>query len=218
MTVRRNSLVENPIVRGVGALGGTLAIVFVLGEIPPRNAVPVTILFTGMIAHSVGDELWDLPRGSSNCAFGVVALLAGTYWLVVSGSSASALVVTIAGSWFVFDGATMARYGRNDVSNDTEDSFGGYAEAMLTLQARIYVHRALENASEPRTASALATECDLTESRVGAALEHLQKAGYVETVEDGYRAVPSRWGPLAPIVRFAAWVPKRIVRPVRRLR
>lgn len=217
MSIRRNSLVQHPIVRGVGALGGSLAIIFVIGDIPQRTAVPVTILFAGIIAHSVADERWNLPRGSTNCAFGVLALLAGAYWLVVRGSTTSALAVTVAGSWFVFDGVTIVRHGRNGASDgSTGEAPNGHGEAILRLQTRTQAKRTLETAPEPRTAVALAAELDLTESRVRDALEYLQEAGYVESVEDGYRASPSRWGRLDPIARVVVWVPKRIVRPFRR--
>jgi len=213
------SLLENPALRGAGALAGFLAIVLVVGDVPPRQAIPPTIVFGGVLVHGVADEAMELPSGSGHVVLGTALLLASGYLLLVEASVAAGTVVSLAGAWFVFDGATAARNDRGEPADEHRVGSGSRTgEAMLRAQTRVVVYRALATSSGPRSASELATELDLTEGRVTEALEFLQDGDRVESVEGGYRAVPTRWGRLAPVVQFAVWIPKRLVQPVLRLR
>jgi hypothetical protein len=125
-------------------------------------------------------------------------------------------VVLLVGLWFVLDGAITIRYG--SVQTPHEFVSEAESEAMLRMQILHTVHRALRESDQPHTPAELAEACDLTESRVRSALEYLEHRGQVNRSEKGYRAVPQTWGRLTPVVRFGAWLPHRILRPVRQVR
>ena len=87
------------------------------------------------------------------------------------------------------------------------------SETMLRMQTLNVVYQTLNDAPRPQTAAELATDVDLTESRVTNALAFLGSKDRVEQVEDQYRAVPPRWGTVTPFIEFLVWIPRRVVRP-----
>ncbi|SDY14875.1 response regulator [Halobellus clavatus] len=198
----------------VGAVGVFAALV-VFTEHTVRSLAPVLILSAGMLTYSAMDEAYDLPSGTNWLVYGLGLVAVGVF-LMLSYTAWIGGVALLAGFWFVFDGAVTIRYG----SARTPHEFvsGAESEAMLRMQILHTVHRALRESDQPHTPGELAEACDLTESRVRSALEYLEQRGQVSRTEGEYRAVPQTWGRLTPVVRFGAWLPHRILRPVRQVR
>jgi len=193
----------------VGAAGVFTALV-VFTENTIRSLAPVLILSAGMLAYSVVDETYGLPNGMNGLVYGIGLVAAGVF-LTLNYTTWIGGVVTLVGLWFVLDGATTIRYG----SARTPHEFvsGPESEAMLRMQILNTVHRTLRESNQPHTPAELAEVCDLTESRVRSALEYLEQRDQVTKTEEEYRAVPQIWGRLTPVVRFVAWLPRRILRP-----
>ncbi|NUB90720.1 hypothetical protein HT576_06760 [Haloterrigena sp. SYSU A121-1] len=216
MSSRLASLRESKPLRSIV---GTAALLAVLGlsGMALREIAPVFVVFASTMVHEIADDIYDLPAGTNWLIYGTGLAAAGGCLARLSSASLGAVMV-LAGLWFVLDGAMTVRYGpartRHEYVTDLEDDAG---ETMLRIQTMHVVSQALRDASGPRTVAALATEVDLTESRVESTLEYLAHKGRVERVGDRYRAIPPRWGRLTPVVRFLGWLPRRVGRPFRRL-
>ena len=108
----------------------------------------------------------------------------GVYWVLSYQTSWVGGLLALAGLWFVFDGVTTIRYEpsrtEHEYVSDLDDEMG---EMMLRIQTLNVVYQALRDAPEPQTAAELATNVDLTESRVNNALEFLESKDRVEQVE-----------------------------------
>jgi DNA-binding transcriptional ArsR family regulator len=190
-------------------------VLVVFTEHTVRSLAPVLILSAGMLTYSAIDEAYDLPSGTNWLVYGLGLVAVGVF-LTLSYTTWIGGVVLLAGVWFVLDGTVTIRYG----SARTPHEFvsGAESEPMLRMQILHTVHRTLRESDQPHTPTELAEACDLTESRVRSALEYLERRGQVSRTDGEYRAVPQIWGRLTPVVRFGAWLPHRILRPVRQVR
>lgn len=198
----------------VGAVGVFAALV-VFTEYTIRSLAPVLILSAGMLTYSAMDEAYDLPGGTNWLVYGLGLVAVGVF-LTLSYTAWIGGVVLLVGLWFVLDGAITIRYG--SVQTPHEFVSGAESEAMLRMQILHTVYRTLRESDQPHTPTELAEACDLTESRVRSALEYLERRGQVSRTDEEYRAVPQTWGRLTPVVRFGAWLPHRILRPIRQVR
>ncbi|NUC73461.1 hypothetical protein HTZ84_14250 [Haloterrigena sp. SYSU A558-1] len=217
MCPRLASLRESKPLRSIVGTVVVLAVFVGLSGMALREIAPVFVVFASTMVHEIADDIYDLPAGTNWLIYGTGLAAAGGCLAFLSSASLGAVMV-LAGLWFVLDGAMTVRYGpartRHEYVTDLEDDAG---ETMLRIQTMHVVSQALRDASGPRTVAALATEVDLTESRVESTLEYLAHKGRVERVGDRYRAIPPRWGRLTPVVRFLGWLPRRVGRPFRRL-
>jgi len=193
----------------VGAVGVFTALM-VFTEYTIRSLAPVLILSAGMLSYNVVDETYDLPNGTNWLVYGIALVAAGVF-LMLNYTTLIGGMVVLVGLWFVLDGAATIRYGSARTSHEFVS--GPESEAMLRMQILNTVHRTLRESNRPHTPAELAEVCDLTESRVRSALNYLEQRGQVTKTEKEYRAVPQTWGGVTPVVRFGAWVPRRILRP-----
>ncbi|ESS06664.1 MAG: hypothetical protein A07HB70_01385 [uncultured archaeon A07HB70] len=199
-------------------VGGTLLLFAVLvgaTEATVRSFAPILGLFGGMLAYEVADDLYDLPDGTNWTVYGLGIGFAGVVFALNHVVWAGGLLV-VTGAWFVVDGATRIRYG--SVQTVHEFVSGLEDDAMLKMQVMNTVYRTLRGSDDPLTVAELAECCDLTESRVGSALDYMEHRGQVISTGAGYRAKPQRWGKATPVARALRWVPRRVVRPVTRVR
>lgn len=199
-------------------VGGTLLLFTGLvgfTEATLRSFAPLFGLFGGMLVHEMADDLYDLPEGTNWTVYGLGIVFAGVIFVFNHGVRAG-LLLAAAGAWFVLDGATEIRYGR--VRTTHEFASGAEDEAMLRILILNRVHRALRRSDRPQTVERLAESCDLTESRVESTLDYLEHRDQVTSTENGYRARPQRWGKATPVARVVGWVPRRVVRPLSRMR
>lgn len=192
----------------------------VFTDLTLRTSTPLLILFGAMVGHDIADDTYDLPAGSNWFVYGVSIVLVGLSMLVLHPANAwfGGLVVCF-GLWVSFDGATIITYGpfrteSEHVADIFDDSDG---EILLRMQTVNVIYQSLRTAPEAKTIGALATDLDLTESRVEVALSQLEREDYVEQTAGGYFAEPPRWGRLTPVVAFTTWLPRRIVRPFHRI-
>ena len=208
------SVQDDTLRTSIGAAGVFTALV-VFTESTIRSLAPVLILSVGMLSYSVVDETYDLPNGTNWLVYGIGLVAAGVF-LTLNYTTWIGGVVVLVGLWFVLEGATTIRYG----SARTPHEFvsGPESEAMLRIQILNTVYPTLRESNRPHTPAELADVCDLTESRVRSALEYLEQRGQVTKTEEDYRTVPQTWGRLTPVVRFGAWVPRRILRPFFQIR
>jgi len=218
MATRIASLYESKILRTVVGTTAVLVVLVQFTGMTLRTVAPIVIMFTVMIAHDALDEAYDLPEGANWLFYGGSLVIAGLYLTVVDLAPWVGGVVALAGLWFVFDGATTIRYGASRTTHeyvsDVEDEMG---ETMLRMQTLNVVYQALKKASEPQGTEELATDLNLTESRVERALGFLESEGRIEQIGDQYRVEPPRWGRVTPIVQFLVWFPRRVVRPFRQI-
>ena len=198
----------------VGAVGVFTALVVFTGY-TLQSLAPVMLLSVVMLTYNAADEAYDLPDGTNGIAYGLGLIGVGGF-VALRYATRFGSVILLAGLWFVLDGATTVRYG----PARTPHRFvtGSEAEAALRMQILNTVYRRLRAADGARTPEDLAEACDLTESRVTSALDYLEHRGRVERAEGGYRAVPQRWGRATPVAQFASWLPRRLLRPLDRLR
>ncbi|MFD1570415.1 hypothetical protein [Halorubrum laminariae] len=218
MVSRIALLSENEILRTVVGTAAVLVVLVRFTEMTLRTVVPIAFIFTAVMAHDALDEGTASPGGTNWLFYGGSLVIAGIYLAVVDLTPWVGGLLALAGLWFVFDGATTIRYGASETTHeyvsDFDDELG---ETMLRMQTLNGVYQALKNAPEPQTTEELATELDLTESRVERALGFLESDGRIEQTANQYRADASRWGRLTPIVEFFVWLPRRALRPFRRV-
>ena len=219
MAPRIASLYKNKNLRTiVGTLGVLIAMV-VFTEMTLRTTVPIAVMLFAVMGHDVVDETYDLPEGTKGVAYGVSVVVVGVYFAVAGLAPWVGSLMALAGLWFVFDGATTIRYepslAAHEYVADIDNADMG--EAMLRMQTLNVVYQGLEDAPAPKTATELAADLDLTESRVERALGFLYTKGRVEQMGNQYRAEPPQWGRVTPVVQFFSWLPRRIVRPFRRV-
>ncbi|WP_049920909.1 hypothetical protein [Halopiger djelfimassiliensis] len=219
MLGRIASCYENTALRtAVGAVVVLAALVWVT-EMTLRTAVPLVVLLAAMTVLDVVDAEYDLPDGTNGLGYGTAVFVAGAYVAVIDPSPRVGGLLALAGLWFAFDGATTVRYApsrtKHEYVSDLDDD--GSGEVLLRMQTLNVVYQGLRDAAEPKTATALAADLDLTDSRVESALGYLETRGRVERIEGRYRATPPRWGRLTPVVRFLVWLPRRLLRPFHRL-
>jgi hypothetical protein len=198
----------------VGTAGVFTALVVFTGY-TLRSLAPVVILSVGMLVYNAADEAYDLPDGTNGIAYGLGLIAVGGF-VALRYATRFGGIVLLAGLWFVLDGATTVRYGPTRTPHQFVT--GPESEAMLRMRILNTVYRRLRAADDARTPEDLADACDLTESRVTSTLDYLEHRGQVERAEDGYRAVPQRWGRATPVAQFAAWLSRRLLRPLDRLR
>lgn len=212
------ALYENKPLRTIVGTVGVLVALVAFTEITLQTVAPVAFIFIALMAHDVVDETHDLPEGTNWIVYGASVAVAGTYIAVADLTPWVGGLLALAGLWFVVDGATAIRYGpsrtKHEYVSDLDDEMG---ELMLRIQTLNVVYQTLADAPEPQTAEALATDVNLTESRVESALGYLESTGRVERVGNQYRAEPPRWGRVTPGVEFLVWLPRRVVRPFHRV-
>ncbi|WP_247004212.1 hypothetical protein [Halosolutus gelatinilyticus] len=219
MLSRIGSLYENKPFRTVIGTIGVLAVFVSFTEMTLRTTVPLAVMLFAVLLHDAADEEYDLPDGTNLLVYGTSVFTAGAYLAIVNSPPQVGGLLALTGLWFVFDGATTMRYepSREDHEyvSDLDDDDSG--EILLRMQTLNVVYQGLRDASEPQTAAALAADLDLTESRVESALGFMETKGRVDRIENRYRAVPPRWGRLDPAVQALVWLPRRVIRPFRRL-
>ncbi|MDL0122861.1 hypothetical protein [Halobacterium salinarum] len=217
MASRIASLSENKSLRTVVGTAGVLVALVLFTEMTLRTVAPITFIFGAMMAHEAINERYGLPEGANWLAYGASIFVAGTYLAVANLAPLIGGLLALVGLWFVFDGATTIRYGASRTAHEYVSDLDDAGETMLRMQTLNVVHQTLKDAAGPRTAQELATDLDLTESRVERALGFLDSEGRIEQIGDRYRAEPSRWGRITPIVEFLGWLPRRVSRPFRRV-
>lgn len=220
MVHRVTSLWQNTHLRELVGSLGILAVFVVFTDMTLRTIVPIVVLLSGLVGHDIADDRYGLPNGANVLVYGATVVVAGAYWALIGPTPWVGSVLAVGGLWFVFDGATTIRYEPSQTTHEYVadlDGESGAGEAMLRMQTLNVVYQTLRDATEPATVSELATDVDLTESRVASALGFLESKGQVERIDDRYRAEPPRWGRLTPVVSFLTWLPKRTLRPFRRI-
>jgi hypothetical protein len=209
-----NTPVEDETIRTAVGAAGVFAALVAFTQYTLRSLAPALLLSVGMLTYTAANDIYDLPEGSSRIAYGVGLAVAGVF-LMISHAAWVGRIVLLAGLWFALDGAVTVQHGPARTPHRFVS--GPESEAMLRMQIIHTVHRALRETGQPRTPADLAAACDFTEPRVASALEYLAHRDHVELTADGYRTVPQRWGRATPLVRIVSWLPRRVLRPVRRL-
>jgi len=209
-----NTPVEDETLRTAVGAAGVFAALVVFTQYTLRSLAPILVLSAGMLAYTAANDSYDLPKGSNRIAYGSGLIAAGGF-LTLSYAGWLGYAVLLTGLWFALDGAVAVRHGPARTPHRFVS--GPESEAMLRMQIIHTVHRRLREADHPQTPADLAAACDLTDSRVTSALEYLRHRGRVELIGDGYRVVPPTWGRATPLVRTASWLPRRVLRPFRRL-
>lgn len=217
MAQRNPRLWKNSHFREVVGTVGILAILLLFTEMTLQALIPIIIVFGGMVVHDIAKERYDLPNGTNWLVYGMTIIVAGAYLAILGGIWLGGLL-TLVGCWFAFDGATTIRYEPRETTHEyVLDLDNRTNEMMLRMQTLNSVYQRLRNARELQTAAELAADLDLTESRTESALDFLESKGYVEQVRNRYCAEPPRWGRATPAVRFFRWLPRRVLRPFRRV-
>jgi len=218
MALHLASLYENKILRTIVGTIGVLTALVIFTDTTLRGIAPLAFIFTTVMTHEALDEIYDLPEGANWSVYGASVFVVGAYLVLSYPTPWIGGLLALAGLWFVFDGVTTIRYGpsqtEHEYVSDLDDEMG---EMMLRMQTLNVVYQALNDAPEPQTAPEVATEVDLTESRVESALGFLESKGRVVRVGDRYRAEPPRWGRVTPVVDFLVWIPRRFFRPFRQI-
>ncbi|WP_256299135.1 hypothetical protein [Haloarchaeobius salinus] len=209
---------ERPLLTAAATVAFLVGLV-VLTEATPRSVLPIAVLFGGFALWNVVDASVDAPEGSNWVVFGGLVACVGALLALVDGSVLLGAAVVAAGLWFVADGATTVLYApateRPAFLSGIDEDSGEAMRRMGTLQT---VYQRLAAADGPVTPAELAADLELTEQRAADALSYLETQGRAEQTGDGYRATPPRWGRFDPVVRFAGWLPRRLLRPVSRVR
>lgn len=219
MVSRFAALSRNEHLRTVVGTVLAIAVLVILTDATFRTIVPFGLLMLGLFVNEVIDDRFDPPRGTNWLIYGVSVVFAGVALAIIVDRSWFALVLVVPGLWFVLDGATTMVYEperpRHEFLADVDEESS--SEVMFRMQTLNRLYQGLRDESEPKTAAELADEVGIKESRVESALEYLVSKGKVERSGDRYEAIPPRWGRLTPVVSFLVWVPRRLVRPFRRL-
>lgn len=199
-------------------VGGTLLLFTILigfTDATLWSFAPLLGLFVGMLVYEVTDDLYDLPEGASRVIYGLGIGFAGVFFIFSYDVRLGGLVAAV-GTWFMIDGVTKVRYGQ--LTPTHEFASGAEDEAMLRMQVMNTVYRTLQDSDTPRTTLELAESCDLTRSRVSSALEYMEHRNQVIHTAEGYCTKSQKWGKATPLLGFLRWVPRRLVRPLNRMR
>lgn len=219
MVSRFAALSRNEHLRTVAGTVVAIVVLLVLTDVTLRTIAPLAVILVGMVAHEVADDVFDLPRGSNWLVYGSSVVLAGVAIAFIAETWWFPLVLVVPGLWFVLDGATTMVYEpehtRHEFLADVDEESS--SEVMFRMQTLNRLYQALRDASAPRTAAELADEVGMQESAVESALGYLMSEGKVERSGDRYEAVAPRWGRATPVVSFLVWIPRRLVKPLRRL-
>jgi len=208
---------NEPLRTFVGTVGiGTALIIFT--EMTIEGMAPLAAIVFPMLAHDLLAEAYDLPPGTNVLVYGASVFVVGVFWVLRYPAPWVGGFLALVGLWFVFDGLTTHRYGPSSRAHEYVSGVDGeMGELLLRLQSVNVVYQALADSPEPHSVSEIAADVDLTNSRVESALEFLEREGRVDRMGDQYRAEPPRWGRLTPVVHFLVWLPRRLVRPFRRI-
>lgn len=136
---------------------------------------------------------------------GAVALRgAGVLWLPV--------LVGVFAAWLAVDAAADLYRGR-EPPRSGRTGLSSSSDVLLVVTHAHLVTSELEDG--PRTTAELADRCDLTESRVEQALEHLVDSGVVSCDGDRYVLEESETGIVAFVRRIVGGAVARALRPLR---
>lgn len=215
----QNALFESERVRSFALTAVVVAALVALTDFPVSAGVVLLTLSAGAATVEVADDAYGLPDGTTELVYGGLLVAVGVGFVVTGAGHLAGAVFVLAGGWFALDAATAIRYGTPRERHDYVAGIGDdRSEFMLRTQVMGSVYHRLRDADRPRTVEELAVDLDLTESRVRGALDYLEAKGKVAPVgDDCYRATPPRWGRLAPVAKFAVWLPRRLVRPATRV-
>lgn len=217
MVLRITSLHENEHLQTIFGTVAVLTVFVAFTEITLRTVAPLVIMFSGITIHDVIDESYDLPKGTNWLFYGASVFAAGTY-LMISNLTSFGSLLALCGLWFVFDGITKIRYEPSQTTHEyVSDLDSEMTETMLRMQTLNGVYQTLRASAKPQTVAEIATDRELTESRVKSALRYLESKGRVVQEENRYHAAPPRFGRLEPVVQFLVWIPRRVLRPFRRI-
>jgi DNA-binding MarR family transcriptional regulator len=141
--------------------------------------------------------------GSSAMGYSVLTGGTGVLWLPA--------ILLLFGTWLLIDTVADLYHGRQGKTGQRDDLSS--ADLMLLMSHSHLLASELQ--AGPRTRKELATECDLTASRVDQALEHLVDSGVVDSERDRYILREERTGLRAFARTIARGVCARITRPFR---
>jgi len=141
--------------------------------------------------------------GSSAMGYSVLAGGDGALWLPA--------ILLLFGIWLLLDTVADLSHGRERNTEQREDLSS--ADVMLLMSHSHLLTSELQEG--PRTRTELATECDLTESRVDQALESLVDSGVVAAENDRYVLREEQTGLRAFARTVVRGVCARITRPFR---
>jgi len=161
------------VVSAVGYLLTVAAVLVITDDVAIVLGVTGAILFTEFV-----DTLQDVPGVDerwAKAALGTLVTVGSTGWLWVEFQGAVATdqllvpaLAVLGGCWLVLDARADFVQGRRLGCSDAFDEMDA-GEAMLIMQHMRLVAEALEDG--PKSIPAIASECDLTESRVQQAIE-----------------------------------------------
>jgi len=216
MVSQLTSLYENKPLRTIVGTIGVITALVIFTEMTFQGIAPLAFIFMAVSAGSRRRGVRS-PEGANWLVYGASVSIVGAYWVLSYPAPWVGGLLALAGLWFVFDGATTIRYGASRTTHeyvsDLED--GEMGETMLRMQTLNVVYQTLNDAPEPQTAPELATNVDLTESRVESALGFLESKGRVERGETSIVQSHPGGGRITPIVDLLVWLPRRIMRPFR---
>ncbi|RRJ28406.1 hypothetical protein [Halocatena pleomorpha] len=139
--------------------------------------------------------------GSAVMAYSLVAGGSGPMWFPA--------LLGIGGVWLLADVYADFRRGEGVNAGQSEDLSS--ADVMLLSNHSHLVATALEDG--PHTVEQLATECDLTESRVQEALDHMERSGVVAHNGDRYALREENVGLVAFVRNIVTGAARRLARP-----
>ena len=204
-------------VRHVLFLVAFLAVVYALTR-EPRTAIGVAAGLAVVEGVQILGDTSSVDDRWVGSGVGAFVTLGSLVWLgaelTVAGDSGPAwfpALTALVGVWFVLDA-------RSESPNYGEDEETGFTEVMTLLNHASLVADELENG--PKTVEELAEGCDLTESRVRAAIDVGTEEGTFHRVdgddgEDRYAIDESKTGAVAFVRVNARRLFARLVQPFR---
>lgn len=126
-----------------------------------------------------------------------------------SGAAWFPILTLLGGFWIFADVYADFRHGRGADAGQSDDLSS--ADVMLLSNHGHLVSNALKEA--PRTVEQLATDCDLTESRVREALDHMERSGVVSHDGDQYVLREENVGLWAFVRNIVTGMIRRLARP-----
>ncbi|WP_152423340.1 hypothetical protein [Haloterrigena salina] len=206
---------KNKVLQGIIALSGMVLFTSNFTYMNTIEILSIATVLIGVILIDFVGYISDISRGTKRVIFGIT-LIAVMMIFILSNLGLIGGIFGVVGLWFLLDGITIHQYG----TSTAVDSYVATAEreeAMLRLQLLNRVYQHLRKSPEPQSITTLASELDLTESRVQAALNYLESKNQIEKINDQYRAIPPKWGMVTPVVLFGLWIVKSIISPFRRI-